>query len=296
MSKWLYSISPTPSTQPASFPAKSLSGSMQTTAGWIEPKRCIYDHELVLIREGRYKIEIEGKDYSCNQNEYIIIPPNRTHTSICLQAGRRDYAHFDWSPQTRVAAETPVMTFYPAQPKLEHMRPAPKFIPVDIQRGTITSPSIIFSLMNRLNLMLSDEHPHERLAARGVLLELLIRLLDPQTMRAAGTHYQESLAHRVRTELDKAMASRSPNFSVCKRLGNLGYSYEHLSRVFRKQYGLTPNEYVQSIRIERAKDLLRHTDLIIAAIADSVGYADPVYFSRLFKRHTGISPGKFRGD
>ncbi len=268
---------------------------MPTTTGWIEPKRYIYDHELVLIREGHYQIEIEGISYPCHKNQYIIVPPNYAHTSVCLETGRRDYAHFDWC-HTQSDAETPVMTFYPAQPKPEFIRPAPSFVPDDIQQGTIASPQFIFSLMNRLNLMLGDENPHERLAARGVLMELLIRLLDPQTTSLKGTHHQESLAHRVRTELDKAMTTPAPNFSVCERLGNLGHSYEHLCRIFRKQYGLTPNEYVQSIRIERAKDLLRHTDLIIAAIADHVGYADPVYFSRLFKRHTGMSPGKFRGD
>lgn len=268
---------------------------MQTSVDWIEPKRYIYDHELVLIRDGRYQIEIDEENYSCEKNQYIIIPPNRAHTSICQQAGRREYVHFDWI-HTRVDPETPVMTFYPARPKPELMRPSPSFVPDGVQQGTISSPMVIFNLMNRLNLMLTDESPHERLAARGVLMELLLRLLDPQTVVAKGTHHQEFLAHRVRAELDKAMAMPSPNFSICERFGQLGHSYEHLSRVFRKQYGLTPNEYVQSIRIERAKDLLRHTDLIIASIADNVGYADSVYFSRLFKRHTGISPGKFRAS
>lgn len=268
---------------------------MQTQAGWIEPKRRIYDHELVLIREGTYTITIEAETYTCEANSYIIIPPNQAHTTICTQAGIRDYAHFDWAHST-VDPDTPVMTFCPAQADTRLCRLAPKIIPTGIMHGTMTAPSTVLGLMDRIHLMLCHENPHERLSARAVLLEVLIRLLDPQTQIIKSSHHNESLASRVRSKLDKAMSAPAPCFSICDLLKELGHSYEHLSRVFRQQYSLTPNDYVQAIRIERAKVLLRQTDLILETIAQQIGYADAVYFSRLFKRHTGMSPGKFRSQ
>jgi iron complex transport system substrate-binding protein len=144
--------------------------------------------------------------------------------------------------------------------------------------------------------MQHNDQPHERLASRGVLLELLIRLLDPPSQHAMPQHRGEALAHQVRNLLDKTMSQPRESIAIRPLLGSLGHSYEHLARVFRQQYGLTPMDYVQSIRIERAKQLLRHTDLKITAVADAVGYQDAVYFSRLFKRHTQMTPGRFRQD
>ncbi|MBL4702388.1 MAG: helix-turn-helix transcriptional regulator, partial [Phycisphaeraceae bacterium] len=163
-----------------------------------------------------------------------------------------------------------------------------------IFHGTIQSPAIVYDLIEKLSLMLCNTNTHEQLASRGVLLELLIRLLDPQPNHSPQQHRQEELAHDVRNELDQALSQPRKSIEIRKLLGSMGHSYEHLARVFRQQYGLTPTDYVQSIRIERAKHLLRHTNMKVSAIAQSVGYQDAIYFSRLFKRHTHLSPGKFR--
>lgn len=292
-SNWLEQISPVPNRHPESLSVKSLSGSMAMPAAWIEPKRVIYDHELVIIRSGHFSVDVEGSEYDCEQYCFIIIPPGHSHITYCLESGTRDYVHFDWQHTNR-PPDAPIMTFFPAQPRLDYIRQAPEFIPQGIHFGTVTSPSIVFSLMDKLHHALSHDNAHERLNARAILLEVLIRLLDTRQPSTSTPHHQEMLAYRIRTTLDTAMSQANTSFSICDLLSKMGYSYEHLSRVFRKQYGLTPNEYIQSIRIEQAKHLLRQTDLIIAAIADRLGYADPIYFTRLFKRHTGMSPGKFR--
>lgn len=142
--------------------------------------------------------------------------------------------------------------------------------------------------------MLASSNPHEQRASRGVLLELLIRLLDTRSDGAATNNRKEELAHRVRETLDQTITDPHSDVGVCALLARMGYSYEHLARVFRGQYGLSPVGYLHSIRIERAKHLLWQTELTVAAVADKVGYSDSVYFTRLFKRHTGISPARFR--
>lgn len=74
----------------------------------------------------------------------------------------------------------------------------------------------------------------------------------------------------------------------------LGLSKFHLLRTFSKYVGVTPNEYLNRIRIERAVDLLRTTDHSIEAIAVQVGYSTGSYFIKVFHKLTGQTPGNFR--
>ncbi|KOY83943.1 AraC family transcriptional regulator [Lysinibacillus macroides] len=64
--------------------------------------------------------------------------------------------------------------------------------------------------------------------------------------------------------------------------------------LFQKYVGMGPWEYLAAYRLNRAKKLLLQLDIPIYVIAKSIGYADPYYFSRVFKKQFGISPNNFR--
>lgn len=66
------------------------------------------------------------------------------------------------------------------------------------------------------------------------------------------------------------------------------------SRRFRKATGYGPVEYVQALRLEEAKQLLETTSEPTDAIALAVGYADPVFFRRIFQRQVGVTPARYR--
>lgn len=68
----------------------------------------------------------------------------------------------------------------------------------------------------------------------------------------------------------------------------------YLSAMFRKEYQISPKGYIIQKRIETAAQLLHTTDLSIKQIAASVGYANQMEFTQLFKKHTGKSPTEYR--
>lgn len=68
----------------------------------------------------------------------------------------------------------------------------------------------------------------------------------------------------------------------------------HFARVFRRKTGFTPAAYVRSVRISRARELLRQGDLSIKQIGQAVGYPQPQHFSAVFKLAAGISPREFQ--
>ena len=70
-----------------------------------------------------------------------------------------------------------------------------------------------------------------------------------------------------------------------------GYTPSYLNRIFKKEYGVSPLQYLTDLRITRAKELLlRHPDISIKTVASNVGYEDSRYFSRIFKNETGMTP------
>lgn len=74
----------------------------------------------------------------------------------------------------------------------------------------------------------------------------------------------------------------------------VGVSEDYLSRVFNREVGLSPWEYLNRYRIYQAKALLHRTNDRISAVAQQVGFQDQRYFSRVFRKITGVGPKEFR--
>ena len=74
----------------------------------------------------------------------------------------------------------------------------------------------------------------------------------------------------------------------------LHWNTRTLNRRFRAATGMTPLTYLQSLRMNTARDLLRHSNLSIGEIAQQTGLQDPSYFSRIFRRHSGMTPLRYR--
>ncbi len=73
-----------------------------------------------------------------------------------------------------------------------------------------------------------------------------------------------------------------------------GITPQHLIRVFRQRYGITPGKYLWQTRVERGAGLLTATGLTVAEIADRCGFANPFHFSRLLRKMQGVSPRQLR--
>jgi YesN/AraC family two-component response regulator len=74
----------------------------------------------------------------------------------------------------------------------------------------------------------------------------------------------------------------------------VGVSRSTLFREFRKKGHASPKEYLDRFRIDRARNLLTDTQLPVGAVAASVGYDNGPYFSKAFRKYTGMTPSAFR--
>ena len=86
----------------------------------------------------------------------------------------------------------------------------------------------------------------------------------------------------------------SRSIGVDEAARQAGVSRSCLYRAFQAEFGCSPSAYLIRYRIQRATQLLRHSALPISAVAASVGFEDPLYFSRAFRRAVGQSPTEYR--
>ncbi|UOQ84112.1 helix-turn-helix domain-containing protein [Gracilibacillus salinarum] len=84
------------------------------------------------------------------------------------------------------------------------------------------------------------------------------------------------------------------NIMLDEVAAEVGLSSYYLSKLFKEHFQLTFVEYVTHIRLEKAKDLLLDDEMPLKEIALTIGYRDPNYFSRVFKKETGLSPSEYR--
>lgn len=85
-------------------------------------------------------------------------------------------------------------------------------------------------------------------------------------------------------------------FSIKKVGQAIGLNEKYVSELFKKETGQLLRDYSTNLKIRKAERLLYQTDLSIAEISEYLGYSDQFYFSNVFKKRKGISPGRFRRE
>lgn len=85
-----------------------------------------------------------------------------------------------------------------------------------------------------------------------------------------------------------------PSLSLEKVCSEMNVSVSHLSMLLKKKKGITFNKFLIKIRLDKAIELLKTTDMKIADISNLCGYNEVYYFSHSFKKYTGIPPGEYR--
>jgi AraC-like DNA-binding protein/mannose-6-phosphate isomerase-like protein (cupin superfamily) len=145
---------------------------------------------------------------------------------------------------------------------------------------------------------LVEEHRHpepfSKLLARSLLHQFLIQVsravpLEDATQQAAATTARDiwRAVSVIREKLEDPP-------SVAELSALLGMSENTLRREFRRKTGLTPLEFVTSMRIKKAKAMLCETDMDITEISSHLGFSTSQYFATVFSKTTGLTPRDYR--
>lgn len=119
----------------------------------------------------------------------------------------------------------------------------------------------------------------------------LYHLLDTL---ASSTQEHSQVYYPIRAGVQALQAQWNQNRRIEEYAEMCGMGTAYFYRCFHVWSGKTPVEYRNEIRMSNAETLLCHTDQPINQIAQTVGFSDPLYFSRIFTKFFGLSPRKYR--
>ena len=94
--------------------------------------------------------------------------------------------------------------------------------------------------------------------------------------------------------MDFIRENYSKNHSIEDYANYCNLNKYYFIKLFNEYAGETPYHFKSKLRTDKAKELLENTNMTNAQIAEKIGYSSSFYFSRIFKKHTGISPDAYR--
>jgi AraC-like DNA-binding protein len=145
--------------------------------------------------------------------------------------------------------------------------------------------------MHSLKEILAEATIGYRQIMAGRTTEILARIRSLAASRCDESLEQHAKMLKARRLLSEHVEE---NHDLSLLASALGMSYTQFRALFKREAGLSPRQYQIDIRINKAKELLRHTDRSVCELADSLGFASVHYFSRLFKLKVGVSPLDWR--
>ena len=145
------------------------------------------------------------------------------------------------------------------------------------------NPMLLQSIAKNKQRILCD-----RVESRGILYQLIARFLKDAQLKS------ETADDRIQKCLTYIRKNINQNIKIGTLAEIVCLSRDHLIRLFKKETGLTPVQYISYKKMEKAQLLLVSGNMSIKEIAFMLSYEDHSYFNRLFKKATGLSPMEYR--
>jgi AraC-like DNA-binding protein len=134
---------------------------------------------------------------------------------------------------------------------------------------------------------------------RPLYEEMLASLLnDLMLLINRQNQYTQPIINTVQSEMEQAVSYFNEHYNEDISVNDYAKAHHistnHFIRNFKQYVGMTPMQYIVSIRMTNAQALLETEDYSIKEIAAIVGYNDALYFGQVFKREVGMPPSKYR--
>lgn len=235
--------------------------------------RCFPFCVVVYVEYGEYRSEIDGVSYLAREGEAIIIPEGVRHTISMDRHGKLSWAHvcYHWEGRD-------VLSYYnyPIIAKGEQARA--------IGRSCLELAAVTECISFEEKLKNAAEK-------NGLLYNMLSSILDQGKPRvphlSAGGLELINVLDFINKNLDKKI-------TVEKLAEIAGLAQTVFTLKFKSAVGESPIDYVIWQRMQAACRMLFAEEMSVKEVAAALGYDDPLYFSKLFKKSIGIAPSSYR--
>ena len=240
--------------------------------------------ELIYVDEGVEQVWEDDKVYTLQKGEIFIHKPMALHKDACLSDESRVYI-ISFTTSSKIISK-----LFDRVIKLKKN---------EINQLKQVFETYIRNVDSDIDQWFSDRKIIADKNSFGVSqiiknnFELFfISILNPEENEALEYRkYDDPVVNRVIEELEK---EKYEKFSLDKISKNVSYSKSYLCRQFKKVTGVTIIYYFYSLKVEEAKKMLIHGDHTIEETSDLLNFDSVQYFSKVFKKYSGLSPSNWR--
>lgn len=157
------------------------------------------------------------------------------------------------------------------------------------------SDTVVYRNVNTYDLFLEIHETCKKLQDpvmyKHQTAQLFLKLIQVLADNKKPDYTPTSAVEQIRLYIDCHITE---NLKISDIAQNFSFSEEHLIRLFKKNYAITPHQYLLQSKIRLAMIMLKMTDHSISEIAEKLGFSDAHHFAVQFKKYTGFQPSAYR--
>ena len=254
--------------------------------GYCGMEKCVPGHSfgptertlyvIHFVRRGRGRFCIGGKEYSITAGEAFLISPGET---TFYEADEKQPWEYWWIGFQGIKAYEYILN-----------AGFDKYTPVIHVDGMDQIIGCINNMLEAHQLTIAND-----LRRKSELMRVFAHLIEENGKKqkeVSGYDYPGAIY--VRQAVDYLTYHYHERIKINELADYIGINRCYLTNSFKKQLGMSPQEYLVRLRMDKAASLIRNTGLSVSEIAARVGYEDPLAFSKIFRLKYGVSPRKWR--
>ncbi|MDQ0111916.1 AraC family transcriptional regulator [Paenibacillus harenae] len=236
------------------------------------------DHYLLhYVLDGEGIFESGGRTYRLRRGQGFLISPGEINY---YEADSSKPWHYCWLGFHGAQAESLLI-------QANLMSASPIF--------TYDRDDLLYRYMEQI-IHSKDLSRSRDLRLTGLLYMLLSLLVETGSARLAADKKENRKEQYVKQVIDFIELNYASKISVSRIAYVIGLDRSYLCSIFKASIRFSIQDYLILYRINKACELIEHSELSIGDISRSVGYDDPLLFSKIFKKTKGLSPRQFRGS
>lgn len=237
----------------------------------------IRDHYLIhYILKGKGFFEVNEKKYMLHKGQGFLICPD---IITYYQADEKDPWNYSWVGFTGLKASV-----YLKYAGLNQDNPIFNY-------NHDNQLEKVFKKMNSIKKITRSNE----MKLIGLLYHFLAILIENRDVNKNTKFYNQKNEY-IKKCIEFIHKNYSRNISISELASYIGLDRSYFYSIFKEKLHQSPQEYLIKYRLNKACELMKNKKLSIGDISRSVGYNDPLHFSRIFKKEKGLPPSKYRAN
>ncbi len=267
-------------------------------ANWSKESSTHKYYEMVYVKKGTGEYIVENKRFTVGPNDIVIVKPNKKHCLKVKSEKRCEFTviYFSFVSRFNDVESHKTKRIYSDIPLDDFINFVSGERSDDYLNLKVNQKNDIIILLEQLVCEKTGQE-----IGSECMVQLLIMQLFVMISRALKMEWENSIkakTTKIKELIDISVKYIENNYERDTTLNDVAkyvfLSQSYFARMFKKEKGISPINYLLKVRIERAKELLLSSEMKASEIAAAVGFSNQQRFNEIFKKYTQLTPIQYR--